>query len=118
MSHFAAPSVSPTILTASVTYHSIKVSVTPPPFENTNGLLRYYSMSVLETKTGEEYVVVSANTTNIMISGLHPYYTYICSVAAYTIRLGPYSDTITVTLEEASKHPCTTCTTGIDCLYY
>ncbi len=61
-------------------------------------------MSVVETKTGEEYVVVSANTTITMISGLHPDYTYICSVAAYTIGLGPYSDTITVTLEEASKY--------------
>ena len=91
-------------MTASVTSHSIRLSVSPPSFESTNGLLRYYSMSVVETKTGEEYVVVSANTTITMISGLHPDYTYICSVAAYTIGLGPYSDTITVTLEEASKY--------------
>ena len=71
----------------------------PPPFEETNGVIQYYSIQVTELETGQLFNLRS-NVTNITITDLHPYYTYQCSVAVYTISPGPYSDSLTIQLLE------------------
>ena len=64
--------------------------------ENHNGILRYYLVSVLEVETSEMNTY-SAVSTQLNISGLHPYYTYTCSVAAVTNDVGPSSEFVSIT---------------------
>ena len=73
-----------------------------PPFEETNGIIRYYMIRVSELETGTSFFVTS-NETEVTIPELHPYYTYECNVAAYTIDLGPYSTSITIQLLEEGE---------------
>ena len=63
--------------------------------ENRNGIIRHYLVSVLEVETSEmsTYTTVS---TQLNISSLHPYYTYTCGVAAVTITVGPFSQSVSV----------------------
>jgi len=63
--------------------------------ENRNGIIRHYLVSVLEVETSEmsTYTTVS---TQLNISSLHPYYTYICGVAAVTITVGPSSQSVSI----------------------
>ena len=63
--------------------------------ENQNGLLHYYLVSVLELDTGE-IDTYTAGATQLNIPGLHPYYTYTCKVAAVTIRIGPFSQSVSI----------------------
>ena len=70
-----------------------------PPFEETNGIIRYYMIRVSELETGTTFFVTS-NETEVTVSDLHPYYTYECNVAAFTVDLGPYSNAITIQLLE------------------
>ena len=62
---------------------SISLSWSPPPLPDQNGLIQY-SISVHEVATGTLTQYTSTNSS-IAIRSLHPYYTYRCSVAAYTI---------------------------------
>lgn len=39
----------------------------------------------------------------ISFDNLHPYYTYQCTVAAYTVGVGPYTLPITVQLDPEGK---------------
>ena len=63
--------------------------------ENHNGILRHYLVSVVEVETGEVHVY-TAVVTQLNISGLHPYYTYTCMVAAVTNRVGPFSQNVSI----------------------
>ncbi len=73
-----------------------------PPFEETNGIIRYYMIRVSELESGTSFFVTS-NETEVTVPELHPYYTYECNVAAYTIDLGPYSTSITIQLLEEGE---------------
>jgi len=73
--------------------------------ENRNGIVRHYLVSVLEVETSEmnNFTAVS---TQVNISNRHPYYTYTCSVAAVTNKVGPFSQSISViTPQEAPSGP-------------
>ena len=94
------PTGSPQDITVdSITSTSLELTWNPPPFEETNGLIRYYAVKVFEVETGKIFALAS-NVTNISIGNLHPYYIYVCSIAAYTSGIGPYSDEVTVQLAE------------------
>lgn len=85
-----------------VTSYYLTLTWNPPPIEETNGMIRYYRIRVSEIETGTSMFMTS-NETEITISDLHPYYTYECNVAAFTIDLGPYSNAITVQLLEEGQ---------------
>ena len=54
-----------------------------------------------ELETNRTITETSA-VTEMTLRDLHPYYTYNCSVAAVTVREGPFSDSIiTKTLEDS-----------------
>ena len=79
---------------------SISLSWSPPPLDQQNGIIRFYRVSITEDETG---VVISrvATSTSITVTSLHPYYTYQCSVSAFTIGDGPATSESTVrTLED------------------
>ena len=75
--------------------------------ENHNGIVRHYRVSVLEADTGE-IDAYTAVATQLNISGLHPYYTYICVVAAVTIRIGPFSHNISILTPQGGNWECNT----------
>lgn len=94
------PSSPPQEVTATtITPTALTLTWNPPLFEKRNGRVRYYHLQILEMETGK-IRELTANTTNINIFDLHPYYTYQCSIAAFTVNLGPYSDVITIQLPE------------------
>ena len=78
---------------------SIQVSWNPPLAELQNGQITEYRISLVELDTGRELSYVSV-TTSILIQFLHPSYTYECTVSAYTVSEGPYSETINVMMLE------------------
>ena len=84
---------------------------TPLSNEDSNGVIQYYAVAVVERDsrnelTGNTFTVNTENdTSSLTIDNLHPYYIYECAVAGYTISLGPFSDEIRVQLDEDSKPP-------------
>ena len=99
-STIAAPSsapITPTVTLVSSRFFSIEWD--SPPFEETNGVIRNYVITLTELET-ETVFTETTNSTQTTISGLHPFYTYQCAVAAETIAIGPYSTQITVKLGE------------------
>ncbi len=74
----------------------------PPPALEVNGLIRYYIVQVTERHTSRTWTFFAVDN-NIHIGSLHPYYLYDCTIAAYTIDVGPYSSAITVQTDQAGK---------------
>ena len=79
---------------------SLTLSWNPPPFEDTNGAIQYYTVRVTEVDTNTTFAPRNSFNTQITYSNLHPYYIYQCTVAAYTIGIGPYTQAITVQLDQ------------------
>ncbi len=73
-----------------------------PPFEQVNGIIQHYVISITELETGQ-VTTMTTSTLVIAVNNLHPYYTYECKVAAYTVGLGPYSHAVTIQLNEEGK---------------
>lgn len=96
----AAPSNSPIqVRFASVTSSSFSLYWDPPPYNDRNGIINYYLVRLLENETGILSVHTS-NATFLHLSSLHPAYTYYCSIAAFTIALGPFSIEFNITMNE------------------
>ena len=78
---------------------SLSLSWNPPVFEDINGIIRRYMISVTEVETGRVFTQHS-NTTQATLINLHPFYTYACAIAAETVGLGPYTINLVVQLAE------------------
>lgn len=76
----------------------------PPPLEYRNGIIRQY-MIVLDTGRIETTVraLVSGTSYTTTVTNLHPYTSYMCTIAAETIELGIESDALEVITNEAGK---------------
>ena len=81
---------------------SISLSWSPPPLSHRNGHIQKYNIYVYEVETGTQTQHTSSNH-QITIYSLHPYYSYKCKVAAYTIGEGNRSQPVTIVTDEASK---------------
>ena len=80
----------------------------PPPSEIQNGRVRLYTISVFEVQTGNNYsyTLQPSEAPTLQVESLHPYYDYVCSVAAVTIGPGPYTSPLTVrTFEDGECLP-------------
>lgn len=100
-----APSASPQNLMGSAGSTTlIDLSWDPPPAIDINGVIQYYSLRVLETETTRSWSFVHAEP-EISVGSLHPYHNYECKVAAYTVGLGPYTNTTSVQTLEAGICP-------------
>ena len=98
--HFSAPTSPPTNLTvAEFTSDSISLSWNPPPFEEQNGLIRQYFVTITRNDTGMSFQQTS-NTTETAIQSLHPFSTYTIAVAAETVDVGPFTEGVVVRLPE------------------
>ena len=72
-----------------------------------NGLITQYDVMLTELHTGLvlEYTRVGSHV-DILITSLHPYYVYECTVAARTsVGRGPYSPLINITTDEDGWQP-------------
>ncbi len=86
-----------------VTSRSTVLTWDPPPYEDQNGVIISYVIDVTVIETGETFGIIS-NDTLLSVTGLRPYRTYICAIAASTsIGLGPYSVSLTVNTLEDGK---------------
>ena len=101
--NIAAPSAAPQRLTGSAQSDTIiYLTWTSPPAIDVNGVIQYYSILAEETETGRSWSFTHVEP-EISIGSLHPYYIYECKVAAFTVALGPYSNTTSVQTNEAGK---------------
>lgn len=81
---------------------SFRLRWDPPPLVHHNGQIRGYSVNVTETQTGQ-VSTFSTVVTEIVVSGLHPYFLYECAVSAITVAEGPFTAAIGVRTHEAGK---------------
>ena len=80
---------------------SIALSWTEPDHELQNGVIRNYSVVVLNSDK-ETIQSITEVTTNLNISALKPYTIYHVQVAANTVGVGPYSKPLMVQMPESS----------------
>ena len=98
-----APSGAPQRLTSDVrSSRVVNISWQPPIEEQQNGDIRQYRITLREDPTGREWSLITV-TTSHLLDFLHPYYNYTVRVAAYTIDVGPYSESMLFTTHEDSK---------------
>ena len=96
-----APSRPPSALTAEKTSNSLSLSWVPPSVESHNGVIRRYVIRITEEETSAVMLHYS-NSSQVTVEDLHPYYTYMCAVAAETVEVGPYTTNIIIQLDEDS----------------
>ena len=60
----------------------------PPPEGQLNGVLRHYVLNVRELDSGRNFTLMSINTM-IVLSDLHPFYSYEIAVCPVTVDIGP-----------------------------
>ena len=80
---------------------SIRITWNSPPLTEQNGVIRHYKINLTSPNGG-----VTIRNTSLMetlFTELHPYSSYIISVAAVTIASGPFSSIIKVsTLQDGN----------------
>ena len=72
----------------------------PPVEESRNGQIRYYLVKIVRNAMEKD---VYENTTVAVLVSLIPSYTYAFSVAAVTVKIGPFSNAIEITMPEDGK---------------
>ena len=76
---------------------AIYLSWSLPPVQEIN--VQHYIVEVYELETGQNWTFYAVETHAHVIS-LHPYYTYVCKVAAVENTTYPYTSPITITTPE------------------
>ena len=62
----------------------------PPAVQYHNGVIRGYKVNISEIGT-DVFQHFDTPITSIVVPSLHPFYNYRCTVAAYTVDVGPYT---------------------------
>ena len=79
--------------------HTLSLSWSPPLAENRNGIIQEYIVTLTELDTGE-IIEITASTTSVVVSFLHPFYTYSYAVSAVTTDPGPSSPVMNITMPQ------------------
>jgi hypothetical protein len=92
--------VNPTIEVTSST--SLFLRWEPPELEDQNGIIIGYVVNVTAVETGMIFQLSSSSSdSSLMASGLRPFTTYICRIAARTaVGVGPYSIAVTAVTQQ------------------
>ena len=100
--HFVAPSGPPqSIIAEDSSARSIYIAWDPPASEEQNGIITGYIVNITGVETGEQ-LQLTAQSQSVNVTGLTPYTTYLCIVAASTaIGPGPFSIQIIIQTPEA-----------------
>ena len=96
------PSGAPTNVTiVSVSATSIHLFWDHPPEDTHQGIIREYRINVTELETGTMFrEVTPAETTEVVLDSLHPYYTYEIVIVAFTVEEGSNYTTVTIQTDE------------------
>ena len=81
---------------------SVTLSWSPPPEVQLNGVLRHYVLTVQELDSGRNVTLTSISST-IVLSDLHPFYTYAIAVCPVTIDIGPCANFDSIQLPQDCK---------------
>ena len=101
---YAVPSAPPENLVVTLTTsRTISISWSPPPFDQQNGLIRYYLVYLTEINGNTLELQTSDNSTDFTIENVVPIYNYTVSLAAYTIGVGPSTSVLTISIPESGK---------------
>ena len=73
------------------------------PFHEANGIILYYVVNVTVIDSSENFYEETEDTV-LELNELHPFYTYIISVSAFTIGYGPFSSEVSVTLPQDGNY--------------
>ena len=85
------PTAPPANLTVTaVTSRTATLSWDPPPYEEQNGVIREYMLTVNRSDTSF-FIVLNTTMTQLTVEHLLPFRTYLFTVAAQTIELGPFT---------------------------
>lgn len=97
----SAPSAAPQNLSGiSTSSRSIYLTWNQPDIFSQNGIIREYYVNVTDLQTGE-VLHYTSRLPEIELTNLHPYYDYEVKVSAYTVAIGPFSESIIVrTMED------------------
>ena len=100
--YFAVPSGPPqNIIAQASSARSLYIAWDPPASEKQNGIIISYIVNITGVETGERLQLTS-QSQSVNITGLTPYTTYLCIVAASTaIGPGPFSIVTTIRTPEA-----------------
>ena len=100
--HFVAPSGPPQNITGQASSaRSLYITWNPPAAAEQNGIITSYTINITGVETGERLQFTS-QSQSMNVTGLTPYTTYLCIVAASTaIGPGPFSIQITIQTPEA-----------------
>lgn len=82
-------------------YSSLLITWLPPLTSLQNGIIRQYSIHFRHDTSGDLFIYNVSNATTLTINNLKPYSTYVISVAAFTVGLGPLTTPLNVQLPEA-----------------
>lgn len=105
MAPYIDPSAPPLDVDVSVT-GSTSSSVTwlPPPHDDQNGVIIYYSLVLVDLQFNTSNIVVNSTTTSYAFATLNEFNRYSCLVAAATSAgLGPYSKAVEFVTEQDGK---------------
>ena len=97
---FSVPSSPPEQFNTSADSSStLQLQWNPPSSLSVNGIIQHYIITVYEVETDTIFQSTTSTSTQLSVSGLHPYYIYTCSISAVTIGSGPVMN-ITIQMPE------------------
>ena len=97
------PTAPPANLTVTVvTSRTATLSWDPPPYAGQSGVIRQYVLAVNRSDTNF-FTELTTASTQLTVEGIFPFRTYLFTVAAKTIELGPFSNEVSALLLEDGK---------------
>ena len=78
-------------------YSSVLIFWHAPPNEHQNGIIREYRVELSNNNTTVSY---TTEGPFLLVGNLKPNINYSCSIAAYTIMRGPFSETVTILVRQ------------------
>ena len=87
---------------------ALQLTWEPPAPEQRNGIIRGYLINATALESGEHFQWMSSNAMPLVVSGLHPYYTYSLIITAVSIGPGQFSDVQSVVMPEDGNYFCVT----------
>ncbi len=101
---FIAPSSTVVSLNVTTPFSRIvKVTWSPPPSSEINGVIQFYSVNFFITETHESFEF-KTNKTQFIKTDAHPFYTYSVNVSAVTVAYGPYTPVINVITPQDGRY--------------
>lgn len=86
---------------------SIRLMWSAPVLEEQNGVITSYRITITEIESGLVLeMTTTSNESLIIVNSLHPYSTYLCSVAAFTIEIGPKATAEVTTFQSGKSTIC------------